>query len=50
MLLYTLKEAGVAREKLPDIAHAALNDGASTYNVIEVDYKDTLGLLEKAYE
>jgi alcohol dehydrogenase len=46
----TLKEAGVAREKLPDIARTALNDGASTYNVEEVAYEDALMLLEKAYE
>ena len=46
----TLKEAGVAPEKLPDIAKTALNDGASTYNVEEIDYEDALRLLEKAYE
>ncbi len=46
----TLKEAGVAREKLSDIARTALNDGASTYNVEEVEYEDALMLLEKAYE
>jgi alcohol dehydrogenase len=46
----TLKEAGVAKEKLPDIARTALNDGASTYNVEEVEYEDALMLLEKAYE
>jgi alcohol dehydrogenase len=46
----TLKEAGVAPEKLPDIARTALNDGASTYNVEEIDYEDALRLLEKAYE
>ncbi|MEN6434755.1 MAG: iron-containing alcohol dehydrogenase [Anaerolineaceae bacterium] len=46
----TLKEAGVAPEKLPDIARTALNDGASTYNAEEIDYEDALRLLEKAYE
>jgi alcohol dehydrogenase len=46
----TLSEAGVSREKLPEIAHTAMNDGASTYNVIEVDYDDALKLLESAYE
>lgn len=46
----SLKEANVAREKLPEIARAALNDGSSTYNVEEVDYDDALGILEKAYE
>lgn len=45
----TLEEAGVTRDKLPEIAHTAMNDGASTYNVIEVDYDDALKLLEKAY-
>ena len=45
----TLEEAGVARDRLPEIAHTAMNDGASTYNVIEVDYDDALKLLEKAY-
>lgn len=46
----TLKEANVVREKLPEIANAALNDGASTYNVEEVDYNDALAVLERAYE
>ncbi len=46
----TLKEAGVQREQLPEIARTTLNDGASTYNVEEVEYADALDLLEKAYE
>lgn len=46
----TLKEANVTREKLPEIARAALNDGSSTYNVEEVEYEDALRILEKAYE
>jgi alcohol dehydrogenase len=46
----TLKEANVDHTKLPDIAAAALKDGASMYNVEEIEYADVLGLLEKAYE
>jgi alcohol dehydrogenase len=46
----TLKEANVDRAKLPDIAAAALKDGASMYNVEEVEYQDALALIEKAYE
>jgi alcohol dehydrogenase len=46
----TLKEANVDRAKLPDIAAAALKDGASMYNVEEIDYNDALALIEKAYE
>lgn len=46
----TLKEAGVSREKLPEIAAAALKDGASMYNVEEIEYKDALLLAEKAFE
>ncbi|MPM56723.1 1,3-propanediol dehydrogenase [bioreactor metagenome] len=46
----TLKEAGVAHEKLPEIAAAALKDGASMYNVEDIEYKDALMLAEKAFE
>ncbi len=46
----TLKEASVDHTKLPDIAAAALKDGASMYNVEEIEYADALTLLEKAYE
>jgi alcohol dehydrogenase len=46
----TLKEANVDRAKLPDIAAAALKDGASMYNVEEVEYQDALALIERAYE
>lgn len=46
----TLKEAGVQRVQLPEIARTTLNDGASTYNVEEVEYADALKLLEKAFE
>ncbi len=46
----TLKEANVPKDKLPQIARAALNDGSSTYNVEEVEYNDALSILEKAYE
>jgi hypothetical protein len=35
---------------LSDIAAAALKDGASVYNVEEVEYNDALKLIEKAYE
>lgn len=40
----------VPREKLPDVARAALLDGASTYNPEDTDYEDNLMVLEAAWE
>ncbi len=45
----TLKEAGVKEEQLEDIAKAAINDGAVTYNPEEVTYEVALDLLKKAF-
>jgi len=40
----------VPREALPQIARAALLDGASVYNPEETDYEDNLMVLEAAWE
>jgi alcohol dehydrogenase len=40
----------VPREVLPDIARAALSDGASIYNPEDTDYDDNLMVLEAAWE
>ena len=45
----TLKEAGIAREKLPEIAKTAINDGSAMFNPEELEYQDALNVLEKAY-
>lgn len=45
----TLKECGVKRESLPDIARTALGDGALVFNPEESDYNEILGILRKAY-
>lgn len=44
-----LRDAGVAEDKLPDIARAAINDGSLVFNPAEVDYDDALEVLKKAY-
>jgi alcohol dehydrogenase len=46
----TLSEAGVpqARACLPDIAAAALNDGALTYNPLDLDRDQMIEVLERA--
>lgn len=46
----TLKEAGVPKDKLEEIARAAINDGSLTFNPVEVDYEDAMLLLKEAYE
>jgi alcohol dehydrogenase len=46
----TLREAGVPREKLPDMALKALADGSVLFNPEEVEYEDALALLNRAYE
>jgi alcohol dehydrogenase len=40
----------VPREVLPEIARAALSDGASIYNPEDTDYEDNLMVLEAAWE
>lgn len=40
----------VPREVLPQIARAALLDGASIYNPEDIDYEDNLMVLEAAWE
>jgi alcohol dehydrogenase len=44
-----LKEAGVSRDKLETIAQTAINDGTVTFNPLEMDEKDALNVLNKAY-
>lgn len=44
-----LKDCGVKRESLPDIARTALGDGALVFNPLESDYGEILGILRKAY-
>jgi alcohol dehydrogenase len=44
-----LKDAGVPKEKLAEIAHAAINDGATTYNPEEITEKALLAVLKKAF-
>ena len=46
----TLKEAGVPRKKLEQIAQKTMDDGALGYNPEAVDQKDALHILKKAYE
>jgi alcohol dehydrogenase len=45
----TLREAGVPENKLSEIARAAVNDGAVTYNPEDVTYGDALDILKKAF-
>ncbi|MBW1988759.1 MAG: iron-containing alcohol dehydrogenase [Deltaproteobacteria bacterium] len=46
----TLKEAGVAKSKLEEIAATAINDGALVFNPKAVEYDDALALARAAYE
>jgi alcohol dehydrogenase len=46
----TLKDAGVPRNKLEQIAQATLDDGALTYNPEAVTQADALRILKLAYE
>lgn len=46
----TLKEAGVPKNKLQDIAETAINDGSLNFNPEEVDANDALTLLKEAYD
>jgi alcohol dehydrogenase len=45
----TLKDAGVKREQLPDIAKTAQGDGSLIFNRAEADFQDIMGILEAAY-
>jgi alcohol dehydrogenase len=46
----TLSETGkVKREQLPEIARAALDDGALIMNPVDVRYEDALRVLERAF-
>ncbi len=45
----TLKEAGVKKEDLPEVAKKAINDGAIIVNPKEAGYEDVLEILQEAY-
>ncbi len=45
----TLKDAGVKRESLVQIAQAAIGDGSLIFNPVEVEYNDVLDILKSAY-
>lgn len=44
-----LSQAGVAESQIEEIAKQAINDGACTYNPEEVEYKDALEVVKKAF-
>jgi alcohol dehydrogenase len=46
----TLKEAGVGRDKIEEIARLAINDGSAMMNPVELRVEDARHLLELAYE
>ncbi len=46
----TLKEAGVGRDRLDEIARLAINDGSAMMNAIELTVPAARGILEKAFE
>ncbi len=46
----TLKEAGVSKDKLDEVAKASINDGSIVLNPEKVTYEDALSLLNKAFE
>ncbi|MBF0203509.1 MAG: iron-containing alcohol dehydrogenase [Desulfamplus sp.] len=45
-----LKQAGVTKDKLPEIAKAAINDPSIIMNPREMDENDALAILNKAFE
>lgn len=49
-LARTLKEAGVGRDKLDEIAALAINDGSAMMNPVELRLEDARHLLDLAYE
>jgi aldehyde:ferredoxin oxidoreductase len=46
----TLRDAGVRRDQLEDIARAAINDGSLIFNPVEMDLDDALEVLNRAYD
>ncbi|MBU2510330.1 iron-containing alcohol dehydrogenase [bacterium] len=46
----TLKEAGVEKSQLEEIAKTAINDGSLIYNPLDVNVDEALAVLKKAYE
>ncbi|HEX3011699.1 MAG TPA: iron-containing alcohol dehydrogenase [Syntrophomonadaceae bacterium] len=44
-----LRDAGVNREQLPEIARTAQGDGSLIFNPVEADYNDILEILKSAY-
>lgn len=46
----TLKEAGVEKKQLKQIAKVGINDGAVTYNPEELTFDEALAVLTEAYE
>jgi alcohol dehydrogenase len=46
----TLKEAGISKEKIPEIAKLAIGDGSLTFNPVDMDYEDAIKVLNKAYK
>ena len=49
-LARTLKDAGVKKESLTQIAQTAMTDAALVFNPVTVAYEDALELLKRAYE
>lgn len=49
-LPFTLKDAGVPKDKLGQIAQTAINDGSVIMNPVEMDFDNALSILKKAYE
>lgn len=45
----TLSAAGVTEDQLPEIARAAINDGAMAMNPKDAGYEDVLALLKRAF-
>lgn len=45
----TLKDAGVKREDLPQIAKTSTGDGSLIFNPVEAEYNDILEILKSAY-
>lgn len=45
----SLKDAGVSKESLEQIARAAINDGSSSYNPVALNFENALETLNKAY-
>ncbi|MBF0200944.1 MAG: iron-containing alcohol dehydrogenase [Desulfamplus sp.] len=46
----TLKQAGVTKDKLTEIAHVAVDDPSTVMNPRDMDVKDALNILERAYQ